>query len=79
MVVPSVTKTEINAGTALPLQAGILAPPTTFQECRHFCTASLQYSIFKPLTCCFHQDDMLTFNLILLSLEVDFQALLHRI
>lgn len=28
--------------------------------------------------CCIYQDDMLTFNLILLSLEVDFQALLHR-
>lgn len=52
MVVSSVTETDLNAGTALLLQAG--APPTTFQGPRHFCTASLQYSIFKPLTYMLH-------------------------
>lgn len=43
MVVPSVTKTDLKAGTALPLQAGVLDLPSTCQGRRHFCTASLEY------------------------------------
>lgn len=49
MAFPSVTEAGLHVGTSLPLQAGILALPITFQEPRRLCTSLLQYSIFKPL------------------------------
>lgn len=49
MAFPSVTETDLHAGTPIPPRVGILALSITLQGSRHFCTSLLQYSVFKPL------------------------------
>lgn len=74
MAFPGVTETDLHAGTALPLQAGILALTITFQGSRHLCISLLPLPHMLHLT-----DWYATISSDFVFIRGRFSTLLHRI